>query len=295
MQVLKVKNNHLTTFFYNTKIKTYADGSQQVKRHNYSTVKGVVKKESSGNVLSEEERKRVRYNNLYNAKQNVIDLAYHNSLIKEWEWFITLTFAPGEVDRFNYEAVAEKLSSFLDNLKHQNKDMRYVILPELHKNGAVHFHGIFSNVPNLKIEDARNVKTNKLIYKNGCKIYNIKNYKYGFTTASKIKSQEAVSVYISKYMTKDLIDINYKKRYWSSRNLERPTIQYAHMTEDYLKFYIAINEIKDYYENDNTISFKTVGLHNIYYAINIFSYFIAFFIKYFILIIIIDKYRMLYI
>lgn len=272
MQVLTGKNNHLTTFFYNTKIKNYADGSQQVKYHNYCSVKGCAKKEVSG-VLSEEERKRKRYNNLYNAKQNVIDLAYHNSLIKEWEWFITLTFDPNEVDSKNYEQVSEKLSMFLDNLKHQNRDMRYIILPELHKSGAVHFHGIFSNVPNLKIEEARNPKTNKLIYQNGTKIYNIKNYKYGFTTASKIKNQEAVSVYISKYMTKELIDINYKKRYWSSKNLERPTIEYAHMTEDYLKFYIDINEIKDYYENKNSISFRTVGLHNIHYAKSILGLF----------------------
>ena len=268
MHVLKGKNNHVTTMFYNTKIKTFADGSQQVKYHNYISTKGNAKKESSG-VLTEEERKRKRYNNLYNAKQNVIDLAYHNALIKEWEWFITLTFDPGEINPKDYDQVSEKLSMFLDNLKHQNKDMRYIILPELHKSGAVHYHGIFANVPNLKIQEARNPKNNRLIYQNGTKIYNITNYKYGFTTASKIKNQEAVSVYVSKYMTKDLIDINYKKRYWSSKNLKRPTIQYAHMTEDYLKFYIDINEIRDYYENEKTISFRTLGLHNINYE-NVF-------------------------
>ncbi|MBQ8902334.1 MAG: hypothetical protein IJY87_04635 [Bacilli bacterium] len=265
MQVLKGKNNHAETMFYNTKIKTYADGSQQVKYNNFVSTKGNAKKEVSG-VLSEEERKRQRYKNLYNAKQNVIDLAYHNSLIKEWEWFITLTFNPEEVDSKNYDQVSEKLSMFLDNLKHQNKDMRYIILPELHKSGAVHFHGIFANVPNLKTQEARNPKNNRLIYQNGTKIYNVTNYKYGFTTASEIKNQEAVSVYISKYMTKDLIDINYKKRYWSSKNLQRPTIQYAHMTEDYLKFYIDINEIENYYQNEKTISFRVLGLHNIHYA-----------------------------
>ena len=266
MNVLKGKNNHATIMFFNTKIKTFADGSQHVKYHNYISTKGNAKKESSG-VLTEEERKRKRYNNLYSTKQNLIDLAYHNALETPWQYFITLEFNANEIDYKNYEKVSELLSKFLDNLKHQNKDMRYIMVPEFHPTtGGVHFHGLLSNVPNLKLKEAINPNNNKIIRKNGSVIYNLINYKLGYSTISEIKNQEAVSVYMAKYMTKQLIDLNYKKRYWSSKNLKRPTIQYAHMTEDYLKFYIDINEIKDYYEGKNLIFFKTSVLHNLSYV-----------------------------
>ena len=71
-------------------------------------------------------------------------------------------------------------------------------------------------------------------------IYNLTNYKLGFTTISEIQDQEKVSNYISKYATKELITIKHKKRYWYSRNLEKPKIEYDYLwevltLEEYLK------------------------------------------------------------
>lgn len=59
--------------------------------------------------------------------------------------------------------------------------MRYLIVPELHKSGRIHFHGVFSDVPNWRLSPAKNSKTGECIYKNGSQVFNLDNYKLGFT------------------------------------------------------------------------------------------------------------------
>lgn len=234
---------------YNTKLKIFPNGEQKIKYHTFSNTKGLYRPRKSGGNPTDDKK---RYENLYNTKQRLIDLVYCNSLISPWEYFVTLTFDPEKVDSFNYNEVVGVMGKWLDNIKHQNKNLKYVLVPELHKSGRVHIHGLFKNCPNLKLVDSGKRK-------NGCKIYNIENYKYGFTTISKIKNQEAVSVYMSKYMTKELIQISGRKTYWCSQGLERPKIEYAHFNSESLQFFIDQKIIKDYYESDKTVSFSAVG------------------------------------
>lgn len=251
MGVITYKNTSTHTILkaFNTSIKTFADGSKKIKHTKYNRFKGFSRKKGGGE-CTEEVKERLSYNNSYRTKANLIDLVYHNSLIQPWEYFVTLTFNPEEVDSLNYNVVSEALAKWLDNMKHQNKRMAYVLVPELHKSGRIHWHGLFRNVPNWKLTPARN-SSGKLIYKNGAQIFNLDNYDYGFTTVSKIKNQEAVSVYMSKYMTKELINLNYKKRYWSSRNLERPTVEYAMWNDETLEFYIKKCTVQ--YENNTAL------------------------------------------
>lgn len=244
------KTTHTIVKAYNTTIKTYADGSQKIKHSNFSCFKGLGRKKGSGS-LTEKDAARHKYRNMQNSKANLIDLVYHNSLISPWEYFVTLTFDPKEVDSLNYAEVSKSLAKWTDNMKHQNPDMSYVLVPELHKSGRVHWHGVFKNVPNWSLSPARSAKTGNLIYQNGVQIFNLDNYSYGHTTVSRIKNQEAVSVYCSKYMTKEMIDLAYKKRYWCSRNLERPTREYAMLDEETLEFYIDKGEVT--YQNERSM------------------------------------------
>ena len=55
------------------------------------------------------------------------------------------------------------------------------------------------------------------------KIYNLPLWKYGFSTATKIRDSGKASSYITKYITKDLSRIlQNHHRYLSSQNVERP-------------------------------------------------------------------------
>ena len=239
-----------TVYEFNTRIKVFPDGVSKVKIHNYSNYKGLYRGRGLSTKPTSDKKK---YENLYRSKQNLIDLVYCNSLVSPWEYFVTLTFDPQKVDSYDYDRVVEAMGKWLDNMKHQNKNLKYVLVPELHKSGRIHIHGLFKECPNLKLVDSGK-------YKNGSKIYNIANYRYGFTTISKIKNQEAVSVYMSKYMTKELIDKGCKKTYWCSQHLERPKTSYALFNEDTLQFYIECSkEVKDYYENEKTICFTALS------------------------------------
>ena len=82
-----------------------------------------------------------------------------------------------------------------------------------------HFHALIANTGNIQFIDS-GIKHNDNI------IYNIGNWKFGFTTASKVIDSARASSYITKYITKDLCSVTkYKKRYWSSRNCDRPKVR----------------------------------------------------------------------
>jgi len=246
MSILVTKNDttHQIAFHYNTIIKTYANNEKKIKHTTYSVSKGLSKEKSRGVGGSQEDKEYQRYKNLYQTKQNIIDLAYHNGLETPWEYFITLTFDDHKVNAKDYNQVSSELAKWIDNMKHQNPNMEYIMAPEPHPtSGRVHFHGIFKNVPKWVLIEAKNPQ-GRLIKKNGVQIYNLMNYKLGFTTVSKVQDQEAISVYISKYITKELIDLAYKKRYWSSKSLKRPNIEYAYFNEEELSFYIDKEKIK---------------------------------------------------
>lgn len=268
MDVLVQKNapTHMIVAEYNLMQKIYANGEKKIIYHSYSSLKGYGSRKGKGSTpLSEDygvSREYQKRKNLYRAKCNIVDLIYHNSLIKPWEYFVTLTFDPKEVNSLSYDDVSEAINKWLDNMKHQNPNMAYIMTPELHKSGRVHWHGVFRDVPKWVLVPAR-CKSGALMYKNGMQIFNLANFKYGFTTVSKIKNQEAVSVYVSKYITKDLIEKKFKKRYWCSRNLERPTIEYAMLTEDELKIYIDKHNIKSFHKKE------TENSHTYYVNLNI--------------------------
>lgn len=129
-----------------------------------------------------------------------------------WEWFCTFTFSPEVVDRYDYDAVSDLMHRWLDSCRHQAPDMQYVVVPELHKDGAFHFHGLFrACAAVLRLSH----------FKDG--VYNIKSYPYGHTTALIVANPDAASQYISKYITKDLCAVSAgRRRYWASRNVSAP-------------------------------------------------------------------------
>lgn len=266
MDVLKIKSTYGPVALYNAKIKSYADNSKKIKMYDYSIAKGLCRKKKSGGGSSPDDRAYSRYKHLYESRSNLIDLVYHNSLIKPWEYFVTLTFDPKEVDSLDYEVASKALAKWLDNIKHQNKHMAYVLVPEFHKSGRIHFHGLFRDVPNWVLKESRykgGKSKGRLKVKNGVQIYDLVNYKHGYCEVGEIKNQAAVSVYMSKYMTKSLIDLNFKKRYWSSRNLERPSIEYAMFNEATKEFYIATAEVSDLYRSTYSTSFTLTKEVNI--------------------------------
>lgn len=166
------------------------------------------------NMAAQEER------SLRSSMGRTVNKVYYLARSNDWEWFFTLTFNPDLVDSFSYEECTAKLSKWLNNIRRSCPDVKYIVVPEQHKSGRWHFHGLFSNCNNLGFVDSGK-RT-----KSGDVIYNVGKYRLGFSTATKVKDPRRVTKYIGKYITKDLCAVTKgKKRYWSSRNLAEADIE----------------------------------------------------------------------
>lgn len=201
---------------YNTRVKLFPDGKTQ---YLYSSkIQDTVKKPKC---FSGEHVGRGEVVNLKAAKQNIYDLAQCNN----WNWFITLTFDPSLVDTYDYDSVSAAIRKYTRHLRYMGH--KYILVPELHEKGDFHFHGLIFG--DLQVVPAINPYTGEQIFdKKGNQVYNVLDYKFGFTTATRIIDQKRAATYLTKYLSKDLAGVVPKgrNRYWASKGLDRPEISY---------------------------------------------------------------------
>lgn len=150
------------------------------------------------------------------TKTTITDYVLSNN----FEIFATFTFSPRKVDRFDIDACKYKLRKWLQRQREKNANLKYVIVPERHKNGAIHFHSIFENIDSFTLKKTKIRQENR-------DVFTMTDWRYGFSNVKFIDSNRIkVAAYITKYITKDMISIDHKKRYWSSRNLALPEKYY---------------------------------------------------------------------
>lgn len=208
---------------HNVRVYNYLDGQQiRIYKRPICKCEEIWETELTKKKEKKKKKKGVKDENRSDSvsKNRTIQKIYEVTRSNMWEYFITLTFDPKKVNSFDYAEVSKVLSNWLHHLKERYApDLKYIIVPELHKSGRYHFHGLIADIGNLKLVDSGH-KT-----PSGDVIYNIENYKLGFTTATKIKDASRVSSYITKYITKELCaTTSNKKRYWCSRNLNEVKI-----------------------------------------------------------------------
>lgn len=168
--------------------------------------------------VSEENRKRKNARDSYRRTLNKIhDLAR----CENWTMFYTLTFSPNVVDRQDFSFCMKKARKWFDNLKQRKAyDLKYLIIPELHSDKVSwHIHGLVCNDDGVTYVDSGKRD------KGGKVIYNVEDYKFGWSTATEIEDTEKVSSYVLKYITKDLCERSLgQRRYYRSNNLQEPKI-----------------------------------------------------------------------
>lgn len=167
------------------------------------------------------------------SKQVIFEISRAN----EWDWFITLTFDRNLIDSSNYDLLIEKVRKWFNNIKNRKApDMKYLIIPELHKDGVhYHFHGLLADCGGLGFEKSG-------IVQDGKEVYNITGFPYGFTTATKVDDTVRVSGYIAKYITKELQNaVKGKRRYLASNNCKRAEISKYYIPPEMLEQFIFDN------------------------------------------------------
>lgn len=168
--------------------------------------------------FAEEMRKRKNARDSYRRTVNKIhDLAR----CETWTMFYTLTFSPEVVDREDFGACMKKARKWFDNVRQRKaKDLKYLLIPELHVDGkSWHIHGLVCNDYGVTYVDSGKRDSH------GNVIYNVENYKFGFSTATRILDTHKVSSYVIKYITKDLCEKSLgQRRYFRSNNLQEPKV-----------------------------------------------------------------------
>ena len=145
------------------------------------------------------------YNNIIRARSNIFDYCMCN----EFTFFVTLTINP-KYNRNDLEWVRKTTSQIIRNLRCKyTGDFKYILIPEQHKDGAWHLHGLF------------NSDFGKDFYINDYNYLSWASFdKIGFSSISKINNYLACVKYITKYIKKDFEKREKGKHlYFCSNNL----------------------------------------------------------------------------
>ena len=171
------------------------------------------------------------------------DLALSN----DWKYFVTFTLDRKKIDRYDAKAVTRKLNQWLDN-RVRRKGLRYLIVPELHKDGALHYHGLVNDC--LPVEDSgtisrpgdkkpRKPRSKKQraewIAAGGHIVYNMPDWTLGFSTAIELYGERMAAInYVAKYITKAESKCA-GRWYYHSNNLLLPHVLYSDYDIDSLE------------------------------------------------------------
>lgn len=160
-------------------------------------------------------------NNISRAKNTILELA----LCNKWEYFVTFTIDKKKFDREDLTGYYKKFSQYIrDYRKRTGCRIKYLICPELHKDGkSYHLHGLMAEIEKGDIVP----HTNRRNAKKGYFEFIPYTKKFGFNTFSFIENPLACSLYMQKYITKDLGKVNLikgQKLFYSSQKLERAVL-----------------------------------------------------------------------
>lgn len=150
------------------------------------------------------------------------------ALTNSFRWFVTLTFNPEKINSSDYETAKNALLKWCRKMRDKHEKFSYLMVPELHKSGAVHFHGLLGDIP-ARFKEAVNPKTGKPLIRHGRQVYNLTEWKHGFSDCEEIESQERAASYITKYITSALLtdkQMYNKKRYFNSQGLAGPAVAF---------------------------------------------------------------------
>lgn len=162
-----------------------------------------------------------RKNNIIRAKNTVLELG----LCNEWDYFVTFTIDKNKYNRYDLDLFKKDLTQWFRHRRniYDKTEWKYLLIPELHKDGAWHMHGLIKGVPDYDL----------YLFEKGKHPINLvkKNYKYhqgildkfGFNSFGEIKDKTASSFYLTKYFAKALgggLELG-KHLYFASLGLNR--------------------------------------------------------------------------
>lgn len=184
--------------------------------------------------------------NLRRAQRRAASQLRDYALCNEWKYFVTFTLDAARVDRYDVGAMTRRLNRWLDN-RVRRDSLRYIIVPELHQDGALHYHGLINDA--LPVVDSGTISRpgDKRPHKprskrqraewleaGGHVVYNLPDWGYGYSTAIELYGERLAAIrYVCKYITKAHGKVA-GRWYYHSRNLAAPEVIYGYQEIDSL-------------------------------------------------------------
>lgn len=180
------------------------------------------------------EKKRAINNSIKRSKDKIYDYAQAN----KWEYMATFTFKDGscpypypdnprEFDE-NMKVIKKWFNNIMNRkYKDTEKKLKYILIPELgESSGRFHAHALLANCEKLNIENSGKMDPS------GNEIYNLLDWKKGFSTLVPIYENYGACNYILKYITKQVAYVSSgRSRYLHSANLEKAKVEKMYLTE----------------------------------------------------------------
>lgn len=146
---------------------------------------------------------------LSRTKRTISEIAECNA----WSLFCTFTLDKRKYNRTDLKKFRKDFSQFIrDYRKKSSCDVKYILIPERHKDGCWHMHGLIQNLPVEKLTEFKSSDRlpKKILNRisHGKRVFTWQPYadKFGFADIELIENQEASARYITKYVTKDTFD-----------------------------------------------------------------------------------------
>ena len=191
---------------------------------------GVELTEEQENLLEMQREKNLQ-SSIRRTQKKIMELARS----AKWDVWATFTVAP-QYDRYDFKLNSKRIREWMHEQHKKNPSLLYLVVPEYHKDKAIHFHALIGHIGEMELLDSGKHDSH------GRTLYSLPEWKYGFTSAcmidSDIESQIKISRYLSKYISKAIYErAGYSHKYYASNNLGKPKVTKGllHKKEDALE------------------------------------------------------------
>lgn len=161
------------------------------------------------------------------AKRVVLEKA----LCNEWDWFGTFTLDKRKYDRYDLDKFHKDFTQWIrDQRKKHKVQISYILVPELHKDGAWHMHGLLRGLPGTVPFAELRTKgwiVPDLLVKGNYSCWLDFHRKFGFCSLGPIRDSVACGFYVTKYIGKSFQESGLsvgKHLYYASHGLLRATL-----------------------------------------------------------------------
>lgn len=223
----------------NTKVYTYPDGSYDLIIRNGGWFLPDGWEESVDKPVEKrvrEPEKRAQGADMVRSRNRARAKLRRLALANGFTHFVTLTLDPAKIDRMDGKAITKALNTWLDNMVRRH-GLRYILVPERHKDGAFHFHGFMAG-PGLRLEDSGTLSVPgqdkprkprskaqraEWLAQGARVVYNLPQWKLGFSTALELSGDYHMAVaYVVKYVGKQENERPLGRWYFSGGGLIEP-------------------------------------------------------------------------